>query len=143
MEKQMTASSTKLLLFASVLAVVVQGCRCDDPDTGRRPGEVRIFYTDATGTQVSGEDAVYDFGTISMGKTEVKKLTVQNVGLGSLTVSTFAKVSGSPVKVGTQIDEAGAVFDIAFTGDTTIAPGTSAEFDITFAPPSRCRTRPS
>jgi hypothetical protein len=116
--------------------MVVQGCRCPGDVTERSRGEVRIIYTDDAGTQVSGEDGIYNFGTISMGKTELRKLTVQNTGLGPLTVSTFTKVSGSPVKVpGAQIDEAGAVFDIAFTGETAIASGDSAEFDITFAPP--------
>ncbi|HEY0880038.1 MAG TPA: hypothetical protein VGD87_00845, partial [Archangium sp.] len=121
----MTASSTKLLLLASLLGMVVQGCRCPGDVTERSRGEVRIIYTDATGTQVSGENGIYDFGTISMGKTEVKKLTVQNTGLGSLTVSTFTKVSGSAVKVGSQIDDPGAVFTIAFE-ETQIPSGGSA-----------------
>src|SRR4051812_911010 len=95
----MKPSSIQLILCASILAVT-QGCKCNDGGSRRGVGEVRIIYTDATGAQLSGENGLYDFGTVSMGKDIVQKLTVQNVGLGTLVIQKFTKESGTAAKVG-------------------------------------------
>ena len=130
----MKTSSIQLVLFASVLAVT-QGCKCGQTVAPRGRGEVRIIYTDATNTQLSGDNGVYDFGTVSMGKDVVQKLTVQNVGLGTLVIQKFAKVSGDAAKVGSFVDEPAPIFNINFSQETVVASGESVEFDIHYTPP--------
>jgi hypothetical protein len=126
----------KLLVFGSFLAVATQACEgCRAGPQVRAKGEVRIFYTDATGNQVSGENGLYEFGTVSMGKTETKKLTISNVGLGTLTIQKFAKTSGDNAKVGAFIDENPPVFSVAFNSEVTVGSGDSVDFDIVFSPP--------
>ncbi|MFO0600081.1 MAG: choice-of-anchor D domain-containing protein [Myxococcaceae bacterium] len=127
----------KLMLFSSFFAVATVGCDGCRPVSGNRAkGEVRVIYTDpVTNTQMSGDNGVYDFGTVSMGKTVTQKMTVQNVGLGNLTVQKWSKTSGDAAKVGTFVDEPSPVFTIAFDGETVINSGDSKEFEITFAPP--------
>lgn len=129
-------TSTKLLMFGAVLAVM-QGCDgCRPVGPGRATGEVRIVYVDADGTQRQGDNGVYDFGTVSMGRDEVKKLVVTNTGTGAITIRTFTKTSGDAVKVGTQIDDPSPVFTIAFDGETVVpGGGESVELDIHFLPP--------
>ena len=132
----MIKSSTKLLAFGSFLALLTQGCEgCRTQVPPRSKGEVRIIYTDSNNVQMSGDNGVYDFGTVSMGKTVTQKLTVQNVGLGTLTIQRFAKTSGDATKVGTFIDDPMPVFDIGFTTETNLGSGESVEFDINFTPP--------
>ena len=59
----MKSSSIKLVLFASLLTLITQGCEgCKPPKPIGQKGEVRIIYTDATNTQMSGDDGVYDLG---------------------------------------------------------------------------------
>jgi len=112
----------KLLVFGSFLAVATQACDGCRPGGGvRQKGEVRVVYIDpVTNMQNSGENGLYDFGTVSMGKTESRKLTVTNVGLGTLTIQKFAKTSGDNAKVGSFIDEAPPVFTVAFDSETTV-----------------------
>ena len=131
----MKFSSIRLLTFASIFALL-QGC----PDCGRQQptrgvGEVRIIYIDGTGNQLSGEGGVYDFGTVSMGKDVVQKLTVQNVGLGTLVIQRFSKESGTAAKVGTFVDDPSPVFSVAFEQETVVGSGESVEFDIHYTPP--------
>lgn len=127
----------KLLAFGSFLALVTQACDGCRPTNGvRQKGEVRIVYNDpVTGTQMSSENGLYDFGTVSMGKTVTQKMTVTNVGLGTLTIQKFSKTSGDAAKVGTFIDEASPVFTVGFDTETTVGSGDSVEFDVSFSPP--------
>ena len=125
----------KLMVFASVLAAA-QGCRCGAPPTPKGFGEVRVIYTDpTTNTQLSGDNGIYDFGTVSMGKDVTQKLTVQNVGLSTLVIQKFSKVSGNNAKVGTFIDETNPVFNIDFAEERIVTSGESVEFDIHYTPP--------
>ncbi len=60
----MKTSSIQLVLFASVF-VLLQGCTdCTARPIPRGRGEVRIIYTDAANTQLSGDNGIYDFGTV-------------------------------------------------------------------------------
>ncbi|MGV3620760.1 MAG: hypothetical protein ACO1OB_08080 [Archangium sp.] len=126
----------KFLSLGVFAAIVIQGCGCNEGPQIRNRGEVRIIYTE-NGAQMQGADGVYDFGTVSMGKTEVKKLTVQNVGLGTLTINAFAKddPTQTATKVGTQVDDANPVFTIAFGEPVEVGTGESVELDVTYAPP--------
>jgi hypothetical protein len=123
------------VVVASFAAMVVQGCKCDRGVGPRSVGEVRIIYTDSNDVQVSGENGEYNFGSVSMGKTVTRKLTVQNVGLGTLTIQKFTKESGSAAKVGTFVDDPSPVFTIGFESDTAVASGETVEFNIDFTPP--------
>ncbi|MDP1823720.1 MAG: hypothetical protein Q8L48_10770 [Archangium sp.] len=123
------------LMVLGVFLVAVQGCQdCGTRVLPNNKGEARIIYT-VDGAQLSGDDGIYDFGTVSMGKTVTKPLVVQNSGLGALVIRTFTKTSGDAAKAGTDLDEPNPVFTIAFTGETTVAVGDSVEFPIDFSPP--------
>jgi hypothetical protein len=127
--------SPKSVLFGVLALMVLQGCDCRPNNTGTRRGEARIVYFDESGTQVSGDDGIYDFGSVSMGKTVTKDLVVQNSGLGALVIQRWTKTSGDPAKVGTFVDEFGPVFEIKFSGETTVAAGETVAFPIEFTPP--------
>ncbi len=131
----MKSSSNHLLLFVSVLAVL-QGCKdCGGRQLPRGRGEVRVIYTGANDEQLSGDNGIYDFGTVSMGKDIVQKLTVQNVGLGTLVIQKFTKESGTPARVGSFVDDPSPVFSIGFTQEVIVGSGESVEFDIHYTPP--------
>ena len=132
----MKSSSLKLVLFASVVTLITQGCEgCKPTVIPNAKGEVRIIYTDSTNTQMSGESGIYDFGTVSMGKTVTRKLTVQNVGRGTLVIQKFRKENGSPTKVGGFVDDPSPVFTIAFGQETVVTSGESVDFNIDYSPP--------
>ncbi len=124
------------VMLLGVFLVAAQGCENCRPvgSTSSNKGEVRIIYTEG-GSQLVGDDGVYDFGTVSMGKTVSQKLVVQNGGLGALVVRSFAKTSGDAAKVGSFIDEPSPVFSVMFDTETTVSPGESVEFQIDFSPP--------
>ncbi len=132
----MNKSSMQLLVLGSFLALLTQGCEgCRPTKPPGAKGEVRIIYTDLNNIQMSGDNGVYDFGTVSMGKTVSQKLTVQNVGLGTLTIQKFAKQSGDAAKVGTFVDDPAPVFGVGFETETSVTSGESVEFNIDFMPP--------
>lgn len=127
--------SPKSVLFGALALMVIQGCDCRPPTTTTNRGEARIVYTDETGTQVSGDNGVYDFGTVSMGKLVTQDLVVQNTGRGALVIQRFSKTSGDPAKVGTFVDEASPVFEVKFESETTVGSGETIGFPINFTPP--------
>lgn len=129
-------SSMKFLCLGVFAAVVLQACDCGTGGPTRNRGEVRIIYTE-NGAQMQGADGTVDFGTVSMGRTDLKKLTVQNVGLGSLTIQTFAKPESTQTatKVGDQVTDENPVFTIDFGEPVVVSPGESRELDVTYAPP--------
>ncbi|MFZ5440914.1 MAG: choice-of-anchor D domain-containing protein [Myxococcota bacterium] len=126
----------RALALVGLAFLSLPACRCDDP--GNQPknfGEVRIYYTDADGAQLSGRDGLYDFGTVSMGKKVTQKLTIQNVGRKTLTLQKFTKKSGDAAKVGTFVSDPAPIFSIAFDTETSLAIGDTVEFDIDYLPP--------
>ena len=129
----MTKSKLMMLGVFLVAAQACENCR-PLPSTSNNKGEARIIYT-VDGAQLASDDGIYDFGTVSMGKTVSKNLVVQNGGLGALVIRTFTKTSGAAVKVGAFVDDPKPVFTIAFTAETSIAPGETVEFNIDFSPP--------
>lgn len=128
--------SLKFLTLGVLGLFALQGCDCGPRPTPRNVGEVRVIYTE-NGTQMQGADGTYDFGTVSMGKTEIKKLTVQNVGLGALTIASFAKPNAgeTPTSAGAGVTDANPVFTVAFTDPVVVPSGESVELDISYAPP--------
>ncbi len=124
------------LLALGVFLVAIQACdNCRaNPGPSSNKGEARIIYT-IDGTQLVGDDGIYDFGIVSMGKTVTLPLVVQNGGLGTLAIQTFTKVSGDAARVGPFVDDPSPVFAINFGQETTVAPGESVEFNIDFTPP--------
>ncbi len=124
------------LMVMGVFLVAAQACEnCRPVGPSNNKGETRIIYTGTDGVQLTGDDGIYDFGTVSMGKTVSQKLVVQNGGLGNLVIQTFSKTSGNNAKVGSQVDEPNPVFTIAFEGETTVRAGETVEFNIDFVPP--------
>ncbi len=130
-------NSLKFLTLGALATFGLQACDgCRPVVPPRNVGEVRIIYTE-NGAQVEGPNGVYDFGTIAMGRTEQKKLTIQNVGLGAVTIASFAKANAADTatKVGTQVDDANPIFTVGFDQPQSIGAGQSVELDISYAPP--------
>ncbi|MEW5737438.1 MAG: hypothetical protein AB1938_00845 [Myxococcota bacterium] len=127
-------------LFTVALAtamVAVSGCRCGGTTPPRSMGEIRIVYTDETGATLAGENGTYDFGQVSMGKTENLKLVVTNSGLGTLTLTGFEKFEGDAVLATPGVTEANPIFTVTLgeVPQVDIPSGSTQEFDITFTPP--------
>lgn len=136
--------SLKLFTVALATAMVaVSGCRCGGTTPPRSFGEMRIVYTDETGATLAGENGTYDFGQVSMGKTESLKLVVTNSGLGVLSLSSFEKVEGDNVLATPGVTEANPVFTVSLgdMGQVDIPSGATQEFDITFTPPQSTATQ--
>jgi hypothetical protein len=129
-------TKSKVLVLGALFLAALQGCDGCRPVTSQsNRGEARIIYT-ADGVQIVGDDGIYNFGTVSMGKTETLKLVVQNGGLGALVIQTFTKTSGDNAVVGTFVnDPTPTVFTIDFATETTVAVGETVEFDIDYSPP--------
>lgn len=130
----MTNTLMKSVVLGAFVALSVQGCRCGDVLPPRSTGEVRLLTTDATGAEIGGPDAVYDFGNVSMGKSETIKLRVSNVGLGTLTITRFDKESGDATVVGPFVTDANPVFNVNFAEATPVGSADLFETDITFTP---------
>ncbi len=129
-------TKSKVLVFAGFLLTALQGCDgCRPVVSTNNTGEVRIVYLDESGAEIRADDGIYDFGTVSMGRTEKKQLVVQNGGLGSLVIQKFEKTSGDNAHVGEFINDPNPVFTIAFESETTVRSGETVEFTIDFAPP--------
>lgn len=130
--------SLKLFTVAIATALVaVSGCRCGGTTPPRSMGEIRIVYTDETGATLAGENGTYNFGQVSMGKTEHLQLVVTNSGLGTLTLTGFDKFEGDAVLATPGVTEANPIFTVTL-GEVTqvdIPSGATQEFDITFTPP--------
>ncbi len=131
----MTRSLTHLALAAGFIALVTSGCEGCRPNQviGGSQGQIRIIYEEG-GVTVEGENGVYDFGQVAMGKTDTRKLIVHNTGRGVLTVMGFEKLSGAAVQLGTSVVEASPVFTLAYE-QTDIAVGETKEFVLSFVPP--------
>ena len=84
-------NSLKVFTFAVAAMGLLTGCDCNRGGGGRSYGEVRVLSFDTEGNPTQGPDGLYDFGIVSMGKTEPKDLVVQNVGSASLTITGFSK----------------------------------------------------
>ncbi|MBX7097253.1 MAG: choice-of-anchor D domain-containing protein [Myxococcaceae bacterium] len=83
------------------------------------------------GNTVTGQDAVYDFGSVAMGKQAALKLGVKNTGSGALTLTKLEKQSGDAVKIGDN-SETNPVFTFEGLEGKSLGAGESAEFTITF-----------
>lgn len=124
----------KPLMLAFLASMAVQGCRCDRNNTGNSKGEIRVIY-DEGGVRVSGDNGVYDFGQVSMGKVEHQKVIIQNTGLGTLSITGFEKQSGDNVLVGTAIVESNPVFELKFDQQIDLPSSETVELDLAFMPP--------
>ena len=91
--------SFRFAVAACALVISAAGCRCGPPPLNNSPGELTLVYVQ-DGNTVTGEDAVYDFGSVAMGKQATLKLGVKNTGTGSLTLTSLEKQSGDAVKIG-------------------------------------------
>ncbi len=122
----------RFLLAAAAFAMTVAGCECPDGSTDRSTGEVRLRF----GTAESEADE-YDFGIIPMGTVVEQTLVVQNVGRGPFTITLFSKPDSAqtPVKVGSHINDDGAVFEVAFDEATSVRSSDSVELNLKYAPP--------
>lgn len=128
----MNRSFARLAMALGAIVLSLQGCRCDRT-IKTQTGQIQFVYT-VGGVQLSGPDGTYDFGTVSMGKTVTQKVTIQNVGLGTMSVQKFEKVDGPAMVLGTDLVEADPVFTLAYSV-VDIASGESHDFELTFAPP--------
>ena len=89
-------------------------------DNADRP-EPEIVIEQPTDTELSDGGSVIRFGVPSVGSTDVKTFTIRNVGTADLT--------GLDVtKDGTHSEE----FTVGTLGTTSLAPGASTTFDVTF-----------
>mgnify|MGYP002349552423 CR=1 FL=1 len=140
MENNMNRSF-KLLTASLAALVALAGCdNCGGPDPVVSRGEVRLHYKDAEGQAVVGENAEYDFGTVSMGTTGALKLVVQNVGRAAFTIDQFAKVNAedSAVEVGAFLREENPLFKLAFpegAEEVEVLASETLEFDMSYLPP--------
>jgi hypothetical protein len=125
--------SWSFFVFSAFLSL--EGCKCGGT-VHTSYGELNVLFTDSTGAMVSATDhGTWDFGAVSMGKTQTLPMSIQNTGAATLTVSTFEKESGDPVVAGTVLVEANPIFTLGFDGPTDVAPGETHDFTLSFAPP--------
>src|SRR5438128_2624904 len=108
----------RLLLCSLILTAAA--CRCG-PSVGQAKGELALDWSDR-GQKQTDRDAHYDFGRVTTGTTGRVSVTVRNLGLGGLELTSLDKTSG----------------DDAFTlklGDTTsVGAGGMLDLEATYAP---------
>ncbi len=129
----MTKSSKVFLSGVVALAMAVSSCRGCDTIQQHSYGEIRIVST-IDGVTQSLETGSYDFGPVAMGKTVTMKLTVQNVGAGTLSIERFEKNDGAAIQLGDSYSDMNPVFKLAY-GTVDIPSGESQDFDLSFNPP--------
>lgn len=131
-------SSFKVFTFAIAGVVLATGCAdCKGGQQGRSYGEVRVLSFDTDGNPTQGADGLYDFGIVSMGKTEPKDLVVQNVGTASLTISTFSKTNAgdTATKAGAGVDDPSPIFTLTFDQEVVVPTGETVTIPMAYAPP--------
>ncbi|MHB8872721.1 MAG: Ig-like domain-containing protein [Myxococcaceae bacterium] len=96
-------------------------------------GEIGVVYDDASGSKLTSRDAVYDFGSVFMGQKQPMKLTIKNLGRGTLTLDKLEKESGAAVSIG-ELAEENPVFDVRFL-PSDVASLEVIDFDMTFNAP--------
>ncbi len=130
----MSKTLSTYALGALALALAVSGCKCKTPEGGRATGIIQMVY-DEGGVTIRGDKGIYDFGTVSMGKTVTLKVRVTNTGRGDLVVDKFEKVDGANVALGSVADPEPVVFKLDYESPTNIAAGETGEFTLSFIPP--------
>src|SRR3990167_3205554 len=84
-----------LRICVPALALVVSGCNCGERDLKRTLGELGVVWRDAAGERVINRDAVYDFGNALVGERKPLTMTVLNIGVGKLTLTTLEQTEGA------------------------------------------------
>ena len=77
--------SPVVMAVSLMLGVTATGCRCGQTSSTTAYGEIRII-SQQNGVDVGGEDGTSDFGPVPMGTKATIKVTVQNVGRGTLSL---------------------------------------------------------
>ncbi len=124
-----------LFVFA---AGAVSGCRCGGGPVSKGYGEIAIVYP-KDGVNVTGTDAIYDYGKVAMGQRRLQKLVIKNVGRATLSLAKIAPVDAAQeaTAVGPDVvSQPGgtSVFLVAFAA-RDLAPGESVEVDSYFDAP--------
>ncbi|MGQ0508733.1 MAG: choice-of-anchor D domain-containing protein [Myxococcaceae bacterium] len=131
----------QLGLFLVGAFFIVSGCECRGGRSLNQPqGELQIFYPnpDNLESQLSGREAVYEFGTVYMGQSKTATVKIQNFGRGTLVLEKMEYVSGDRSKVGDEnVGEAppAPVFEVKFKPRTELAALESLDLELAFSPP--------
>jgi hypothetical protein len=133
------------VLAVAAMALVSSGCRCGPPPSKINKGAITLVYVEDTTTKKSGSNtelanATYDFGQVPMGKKETLKVTIENSGLGTLSIASIEKDIGATGE-NDAVSVAGMgdpmpVFLFADFAQKDIGPGESADFVVTFDSPT-------
>src|SRR4051812_1877513 len=98
---------------ACAALVGLTGCRCDQPVTSSRFGELDFVFEQG-GVSITAPDGDYDFGKVGMGVKKSIKLAIQNRGQGSLDLVSLERLEGETVDLG-DMTQASPVFVVPFT----------------------------
>lgn len=128
-------SIARLAAVAIAASTIAAGCNCERAQTSHSYGEIGVVSVDEQGAVITGREATYDFGVVTMGDHVDKKLVVKNLGTGTLTLVSMERVDGDNVTIGTEVMDR-AAFRVDFVPDTTIGSSDAAEFVMSFTPPN-------
>ncbi|MDP3158235.1 MAG: VWA domain-containing protein [Archangium sp.] len=125
--------SVRVALAALTLVVSVSGCDCGKVIVDGTVGDLGVIWRDGAGERVISRDAVYDFGAALVGERKPLTMTVQNNGVGKLTVTTLEQTEGAEVAIGA--GTATSDFEIEFI-PVDLFPSGRAEYAMHFTPKS-------
>ncbi len=131
-------NSIKLWVLAVAGTALLTNCaNCKGGGGKQSFGEVRVLSFDAEGNPAQGADGLYDFGIVSMGKTEPKDLVIQNVGSGTLTISSFVKpnAADTATKAGAGVNDPDPIFTVPFDQEQIVSSGDTFTVTMDYAPP--------